>query len=78
MRGRPLLALALAWYCCAPAVIQAEPPASHPVRQAEILHHNLEVKLMPDRHGLLAIDQLTVRALADDLQEAVFTLHGNL
>ncbi len=78
MRGRPLLALALAWYCCAPAVIQAEPPASQPVRQAEILHHNLEVKLMPDRHGLLAIDQLTVRALADDLQEAVFTLHGNL
>jgi len=48
------------------------------VRQAEILHHTLEVRLIPDRHELLAVDRMTVRALADDVQEAVFTLHGNL
>lgn len=49
-----------------------------PVRQAEILHHTLEVKLIPEQHELLAVDQVAVRALADDVQEAVFTLNAGL
>lgn len=63
---------------CAVESVCADPPASQPIRQAEILHHTLEVRLIPDRHELLAVDRMTVRALADDVQEAVFTLHGNL
>ncbi len=70
--------MALALSCCAAGSACAETPASPPIRQTEILHHTLEVKLIPDRHELLAVDQMTVRALADDVQEATFTLHGKL
>ncbi|HYM37429.1 MAG TPA: M1 family aminopeptidase, partial [Nitrospiraceae bacterium] len=59
----------------APSTSQATPQA---VRQAEILHHALEVRLVPDRHELLAVDQMAVKALADGVQEATFTLHGHL
>ena len=61
------------------STLQATPQAiRQAVRQAEILHHTLEVKLIPDRHELLAVDQMTVKALADDVEEALFTLHSNL
>jgi len=70
--------MALVLSCCAVGSARAESPAFPPIRQAEILHHTLEVKLLPDQHELLAVDQMTVRALADDVQEAAFTLHGNL
>jgi len=72
------IVIALVLSCCAVGSARAESPAFPPIRQAEILHHTLEVKLIPDRHELLAVDRMTVRALADDVQEAVFTLHGNL
>jgi peptidase M1-like protein len=72
------ITVALTASFCAADSVCADPPASRPARQAEILHHQLEVRLIPDRHELLAVDRMTVRALADDVQEAVFTLHGNL
>jgi len=76
------IAVALAAGFCAVDSACADPPASQSTsqaaRQAEILHHTLEVRLIPDRHELLAVDRMMVRALADDVQEAVFTLHGNL
>ncbi|HEX9741982.1 MAG TPA: M1 family aminopeptidase, partial [Nitrospiraceae bacterium] len=82
MMRRQVIVVALALGCCAADLTHAESPASESApqaaRQAEILHHNLEVKLLPDRHELLAVDQMTVRALADDVQEAAFTLHGKL
>lgn len=78
--GIVLVALVLGF--CAGLAAHAEPAAApstgQAVRQAEILHHSLEVKLLPDRHELLAVDQMTVRALADDVQEAAFKLHGGL
>ena len=82
MMRRQVIVVALALGCCAADLTHAESPASQSTPQAapqaEILHHNLELKLLPDRHELLAVDQMTVRALADDLQEAAFTLHDNL
>ncbi len=72
------IAVALAAGLCAVDSARADQPASSSVRQAEILHHTLEVRLIPDRHELLAVDQMTVRALVDDVQDAAFTLHGNL
>lgn len=57
---------------------RADQAGAPPARQMEILHHTLEVKLVPDRHELLAVDQMAVRALADDVREAVFTLNVNL
>lgn len=74
--------IAAASALCAVAPVHADQPAGPspgpPVRQAEILQHTLEVKLLPDRHELLAVDQMAVRALVDDVQEAAFTLHGSL
>ena len=78
MMRRLVIIAVLALGCCMGDSVYAAPPASQPTRQAEILHHNLEVKLLPDRHQLLAVDQMTVRALAEEMQETVFTLHGNL
>jgi aminopeptidase N len=72
------IAVALAGGLCAVEPAPADQQASQPTSQAEILHHALEVRLIPDRHELLAVDRMEVRALADDVQEAVFTLHGNL
>jgi len=63
-------------FCSAESARADSPPA--PLRAAEILHHSLEVRLVPDRHELRVVDQMTVQASVDDVQEAVFTLHGNL
>ncbi len=92
-RDGRLMALALAACLCAPpgpwlcseasvdagaaGPVRADPPAP-PLHVAEILHHNLEVRLVPDRHELRVVDQMTVRASGDDVQEAVFTLHADL
>jgi hypothetical protein len=72
------IAAALAVSVCAVEPTRVEPASPQPLRRAEILHHTLEATLLPDRHELLAVDQMTVRAVTDDVQEAVFTLHGNL
>ena len=71
-----VMTLALAF--CAGVAAYAESPPARSIRQAGILHHALEVKLLPDQHELLAVDRMVVRALADDVQEAAFTLHGGL
>ncbi len=71
------MAVMLATSLCSGEPIHAD-QAAPSVRQMEILHHTLEVKLVPDRHELLAVDQLVVRALADDVQEAAFTLNSTL
>ncbi len=81
-RDGSLIVMVLAAALCAPLGVdpgaagpaRADPPA----RVAEILHHNLEVRLVPDRHELRVVDQMTVRASVDDVQEAVFTLHAGL
>jgi hypothetical protein len=79
MRRREcFIVVALAAGLCSVAPARADQPVPPVIRQAEILHHTLEIKLIPDRHELLAVDQMTVRALADDVREAAFTLHGNL
>jgi aminopeptidase N len=72
------IAVVLAAGLCSVEPACAGQPVPPLIRQAEILHHTLEVKLVPDRHELLAVDQMTVRALADDVHEAAFTLNGNL
>jgi hypothetical protein len=85
MRGRGglvITALVLALAFCAGVAAHAAPPGAPPtgqaIRQAEILHHALEVKLLPERHELLVVDQTVVRALTDDVQEASFALRGGL
>ena len=83
---RHVIVIAVAASLCAVDSIRADQPSSQSIsqatlqatHQAEILHHTLEVRLIPDRHELLAVDRMMVRALADDVEEAVFTLHGNL
>lgn len=60
------------------APVWAEAATAPSASTAEILHHTLELKLIPDRHELLAVDQMAVRAVADEVQEAVFTLHAGL
>ena len=74
----PFIVAVLAAGLCSVEPARADQPVSPSVRRAEILHHMLEVKLIPERHELLAVDHMTVRALVDDLQEAAFTLNANL
>ena len=69
------IGLALALVACAVTPVRADQPA---VRSAEILHHNLEVDVTPATHELRAVDQMTVRALADNVREASFLLHAAL
>jgi aminopeptidase N len=77
-RRECFIVVALAAGLCSVEPARADQPVPPVIRQAEILHHTLEIKLIPDRHELLAVDQMTVRALADAVQEAAFTLHGSL
>jgi len=76
-RGGRLIAVALAASLCAAGPARAEPLAP-PLHAAEILHHNLEVRLVPDRHELRVVDQMTVKALADEVGEAAFALNPSL
>ena len=69
-----LIVCALAASLFATGTALAEPPSS----KAEILHHNLEVKLVPDRHELLVVDQMAVRAMDDEVSEAAFVLNASL
>jgi hypothetical protein len=79
MRWREcVIAVVLAAGLCSAEPARAGQPVPPFIRQAEILHHRLEVKLVPDRHELLAVDHMTVKALADDVGEASFTLNAAL
>lgn len=71
-----VVAVALSLWAAPPA--RSDAPPSRPASPAEILHHNLEIRLAPDRHELRAVDQMTVRASADDVQEAAFALNADL
>jgi hypothetical protein len=59
-------------------VIQGPADPAGPERHAAIVHHRLEVTLLPDRHELVARDHMTVRAMVGGEDELSFSLHGQL
>ncbi|MFM8540614.1 MAG: M1 family metallopeptidase [Nitrospira sp.] len=76
MRVRwPSIGVAVALFVGVDYPVQA---AQSPAPAVDILHHQLEVQVSPATHELRAVDQMTVRALTDELPEASFVLNASL